>query len=149
VTIRPTCHQDRPHCAKGLCRPCYLTRWRRRQKARAWLTLRRECDLCGTSYVPRRRKGRYCSKACLIVACGNSRVNRRGGAGLLEDRYAFRDREAALMIARMAWDRGCRRVTPRYRATDAIGPYFSAWHRGGGLYIVRVRWPSSEEEAAA
>lgn len=29
--IRATCHPDRPHVARGLCRPCYNADWLRRQ----------------------------------------------------------------------------------------------------------------------
>lgn len=136
---RAHCHPDRRHCARGLCKHCYQVQWRRERKRAEWGRLRRRCALCVEVFTPARVKGLYCSPDCQCLAAEFRRAEARHPGR--EERVATRDPQHARRIALAARDRGCRRVPPNRSGRSVSGPYYAAWHRGGGLYVIRVRWP--------
>lgn len=141
-------HPDRPHCARGKCRPCYMSDWRREKKARYWRARRRPCDTCGRTYTPNREGSLYCSKVCLVVSTEITRAERRGSQDGVEY-LVTRDRWLAREIVSTATGRGCR-VVDRHSKNLVNGqPFVAAWHRSGGLYVVRVRWPDMVEQERA
>jgi len=121
-------------------------RWVRAKKSRQWRKMRRRCELCSATFTPNRKKAKFCSPSCQRLAGTFARSERRSSGP--EERIATRDREHMLRIIRTARGRGCRKVLPNQASALVEGPFYSAWHRGGGLFAIRVRWPEGEEDAA-
>lgn len=138
------CHRQRKLVGNGLCKHCFQTEWRRERNRVKWERLRRPCALCGTVYTPAREASTFCSPDCQVLSGEFDRAERRTPG--FEERYATRDREKAALIAETARGRGCVKVAPKTAGIFVGRPYYSAWHRGGGLYVVRVRWPAVERE---
>lgn len=148
MTRRATCHPDRPYLARGLCAPCYKSR--RRSALRAAARQNIPCVICGRPFSPERVRAMYCCEICRRVGIKRRQADRRGTRPEDEEIYATRDRDFAAEIARTARERGCRRIKPNAPGMRVGAPgYYCAWHRGGGLYLVRVRWPDSEGELEA
>lgn len=146
---RPTCHPDRPHYALGLCRPCWQHQDRRRKRVER-LGGERPCAVCGDPFEPFRENSAYCSDGCREVASTRRQSERRGMDVEAEEFHATRSRSVAAALARGYVERGCRRVGARTaRASVAAGAWVAAWHRGGGLYLIRARLPAEWREEAA
>lgn len=144
----PKCHPAEPHYALGLCRRCYNRGSRERAAKRAGRQIL--CAVCDAYFEPYHGKSIHCSPACRNVSIGWGQIERRGSRPEDEEIYATRDREFAERLARLAVERGCRRVHPKASGGQLdTYAYFSAWHRGNGLYLVRVRWPADEEGEVA
>lgn len=148
----PICHPDREYCARGLCKGCYQTAWRRRRMQDYWSQFSARCELCGMKYVPSREEAQlYCTPECQVVANQFARSLKReqenlGPGG--EERYATRDPAFARRLVQTALGRGCRKVGRWKTRSGTRGAYVAAWRRPSGLYVVRVRWPEEREEAA-
>lgn len=146
IRRRADCHPDRPAVAGTVCKGCYQTAWVRAKRRREWERLRRPCQLCGTSFIPPRKAARYCCVDCQRMAGEFRRMATRFPALPIEDRYATRDRGHAERLVRTARGRGCRRIQHNQPRSPIEGPYYAAWHRGRGLYVVIIRWPEQAEE---
>lgn len=134
------CHPELPHRARGMCSTCWF-RWYRAEKRRA---RRRPCELCGCTFDPTRSEGLYCCRLCAKVACGVAREQAEG-----VEFHATRERDFAAALVRGYAERGCRRVKRKASAASTQGPFVAAWHRGGGLYLIRARLPEEYREEAA
>lgn len=107
------------------------------------------CQICRTRFRPGRSNQRNCSPECYLAAVSLQTSRRRGSITDDEDVIGTRDRAWALEIVGTARARGCQPAHPRNsQAWRRPGPCVSAWHRGGGLYIIRVRWPDGERIVA-
>lgn len=135
-----TCHPDRPHIARGLCRKCYQARWRKPKLDRLRRQRERNCEVCGRLYTPDNTRGRLCSLPCRHHFWAHRQSVREG---CVMDQYrTTHDGEIAAQFVLMLKARGFRRVPPKKASRIARrgGPYFSAWkrsHAEGALYVVR------------
>lgn len=147
--MRPaTCHPDREHHARGLCAPCY--RKVRHEEVKAGKNPpRKPCAVCRTIFPPDRWNAKYCSDLCYRVGVGWASSKSRGTKPEGEEVVATRDRAVAAELVRVARSRGCQRIHPMASGKKSgLTAYYSAWYRGEGLYIVRVRWPDGQRIAA-
>lgn len=142
-----TCHSDRPHHARGLCKVCYNKL--RHQERRQGLHRKAECVVCHDLFSATRIDAAYCTEECRRVGYTWAQAERRGCRPEAEEVIATRDRGVALDLAQTAKSRGCARIHPNASGERyGLTAYYSAWYRGEGLYIIRVRWPDGERIAA-